>query len=497
MFILKNFNYNKYFKEIAYIFLLFIISSIPWIEFMNSNFNEFEFIFNDNFFILINLYFTFILLTYFFFKYFLLKTDLNLVCSIGIIIWLLFQHNLLRNKIYEIFKNSFIGKYNSFFSEATLVLILVLIVIFVTVLNKKKFFRLFVIFFLMFNFIYSSALFSLKLKSIDKNITLQNSDQIYSALNKKNNPNIYFFLVDAMMPLNEFENFYRIDLNNFKNYFEKHDYTYFKNTKNFYQITINILTSFFSLEENIHTQDLNSTKKLKPNIYKRFPGILESGSNPKLITELHQLGYKFKWIGNRYADCSRHNYEYCLYNKKENYIDIYLLQAFLEKSPFVKIFNKIFEFGIFRNFFNVNYNQDAILKFDSFIKSNKSYLKKNKPVFYFIHDLEPHWPYKVDSNCNYKNFQGNLNYEGYKESYLCATNKILKIIETIEIHDPDSKVIFQSDHNWEMSLQSKKEYGDRKNIFNLIKNNVVCKNALPDNPNNVNITEYLLTCLKI
>ena len=48
-----------------------------------------------------------------------------------------------------------------------------------------------------------------------------------------------------------------------------------------------------------------------------------------------------------------------------------------------------------------------------------------------------------------------------------------------------------------MSLQSKKEYGDRKNIFNLIKDNVVCKNALPDNPNNVNITQYLLTCLKI
>ena len=65
------------------------------------------------------------------------------------------------------------------------------------------------------------------------------------------------------------------------------------------------------------------------------------------------------------------------------------------------------------------------------------------------------------------------------------------------MNDPDSKVIFQSDHNWEMSLQSKKEYGDRKNIFNLTKNNVVCENALPDNPNNVNIIQYLLTCLKI
>ena len=68
---------------------------------------------------------------------------------------------------------------------------------------------------------------------------------------------------------------------------------------------------------------------------------------------------------------------------------------------------------------------------------------------------------------------------------MCATNKIIKIIETIETHDPHSKVIFQSDHNWEMSLQFKKEYGDRQNIFNLIKDNVVCKNAVPDNPNNI------------
>ena len=108
------------------------------------------------------------------------------------------------------------------------------------------------------------------MKSIDNDVALQNSDQIYPLSNKENKPNIYFFLVDEMMPLNEFENFYKIDLNDFKNYFEKNDYTYFKDTKNFYQITINILTSFFSLEENIHTQDLNSIKSLNQISIKDF-----------------------------------------------------------------------------------------------------------------------------------------------------------------------------------------------------------------------------------
>ena len=46
-----------------------------------------------------------------------------------------------------------------------------------------------------------------------------------------------------------------------------------------------------------------------------------------------------------------------------------------------------------------------------------------------------------------------------------------------------------------MSLQAKKGYGDRKNIFNLIKDNVVCNNLVPENPNNVKIVNYILDCL--
>ena len=55
------------------------------------------------------------------------------------------------------------------------------------------------------------------------------------------------------------------------------------------------------------------------------------------MTEFGKLGYEFKWIGNKFADCSRYNYEYCLYMKKENYIDLYLLKSFLDKSPIIKI----------------------------------------------------------------------------------------------------------------------------------------------------------------
>ena len=102
------------------------------------------------------------------------------------------------------------------------------------------------------------------------------------------------------------------------------------------------------------------------------------------MTEFGKLGYEFKWIGNKFADCSRYNYEYCLYNKKENYIDLYLLKSFLDKSPIIKIFDKLTEIKFIRNLLKLNYNQDAISKFNNFLIANKDYIKKNKPTFFLF-----------------------------------------------------------------------------------------------------------------
>ena len=57
-------------------------------------------------------------------------------------------------------------------------------------------------------------------------------------------------------------------------------------------------------------------------------------------------------------------------------------------------------------------------------------------------------------------------------------------------------VIFQSDHNWEMSKNSEEKYGNRKQIFSLIKNNIKCNKPIPNGLNNLGITKYLLNCLK-
>ena len=57
-------------------------------------------------------------------------------------------------------------------------------------------------------------------------------------------------------------------------------------------------------------------------------------------------------------------------------------------------------------------------------------------------------------------------------------------------------VIFQSDHSWEMSKISESKYGNRKQIFNLVKNNIKCNKSMTRGLNNVEIANHLVECLK-
>ena len=106
MSILKITNFNKYFQNIILTVVLLSLSLIPWIEFINSNFIELDFIFNDNLVILLSLYFLLIFSIYFILKNFLSLKEYSLITFILISIWTLFQHNFLKNKAKVFFQNT-------------------------------------------------------------------------------------------------------------------------------------------------------------------------------------------------------------------------------------------------------------------------------------------------------------------------------------------------------------------------------------------------------
>ena len=308
-------------------------------------------------------------------------------------------------------------------------------------------------------------------------------------------PNIYFFILDAMMPLNEFENYYKINLSNFRNFYGEKKYKYFKNTLNLYPDTIATLTSLFFLKEEIYI-DYNKEKKneYKPRIYRTFPGLLRKQYNPVLISELKNLGYEFKWIGNNFADCSRYNYRYCLSNKKEEYIDWYIVKSFLNKTPLPQIFNTLTETEIIQKNLQINNRGDAINRLKKFLTLSQIIRKKIRYFILYIICTLIGLIYMIKTVI-IKNFLERLTLKD-KNSYLCVIKKITNIINFIEEIDENAMVIFQSDHSWQMSILSEEKYGKRNKIFNLVKNNIKCEKNLTEGLNNVQITNYLIGCLK-
>ena len=494
---LKKRYFNIFFQEIYTIFLVLLASSIPMMEFINNNYNELDNIFNDNFLFLTILYFIIVTLLYFFSKLlFRINHKLYHVSLIGISIWIFFQYNLLKSLLNKLFLDTYIWHFSS---EIALFLVIFLILIITFTLKRSDNLRGFVLFFLVFNFIYSSIILLPKLilfKS-DKKIINTNEKYLFKLdLSKKKKPNIYFFISDSLKPLNEFEDFYKVKLDNFEKLYKENDYNYYQNTSNLHKWSDPVLTGFFFLEEDVYVDETN--EKFKPKIYKLFPTLLKKQFNPVLLKEFKKLGYRFKWVGNYSQNCSNTNHEYCLDGLKKSYIDLYTLQAFLNKSPIIQVFDNLIKLKFVNDYFNLNIlHSNAISEIENFIISNKDHINDMSPTFFFIHGMEAHAPYFVDSNCNNKRFSGTYNLEGYKNSYLCEIKRISNVIQTLDEFDPNSLVIIQSDTSWIMSTKSEKIYGKRNNIFNLIKNNVNCEKIFPVNPNNVNITKYLISCLKI
>ena len=58
-----------------------------------------------------------------------------------------------------------------------------------------------------------------------------------------------------------------------------------------------------------------------------------------------------------------------------------------------------------------------------------------------------HWPYLVDSNCDYEKNAGKLNKIGIKKAFECNKKLISNISDTLIDYDKDAIVLIQSDHN--------------------------------------------------
>ncbi len=479
-------------KKFNYIILSLIIFSLPILEFLKDNLNEIGIIIGKSFFILIFFIFSFLIIVAFLLNLFFKNIEFYeslLITSVGF--WILFKHSSINLFLLKLKKN--FGFMEVFSAEISLILIIIIFLIFFIFFFKGNIFlkKFIFIFFYLNLFVLSYQLSFNKSHSINKD-NFQNKKILYPDLINKKKPNIYFFILDAMQPIKEFEQYYKIELSNFLDEIKYKNYVYLNNTINLYDNTTHGLSAFFNLDGIISD---DGKMKIKSSSY--FPLVLKENGNSNLLNNLNNLGYDFKWAGNYFAYCPKFNLKYCL-NKNHNAVDLYLKLSFLAKSPLIQLTQKLGEslnFN-FRNYiFMRSLDGGGIFKLHNGMGRLTKYLNEiediNKPTFYFIHHMSPHHPYITASDCSYKNYPGTKNYEGYKAAYLCNIKKISETINFLEKKDPDSFVIFQSDHSWEMA----KTPLEKKTIFNLFKVRNECEYDLEKNLNNINMLRLVLSCI--
>ena len=478
-------------KNIAPFTIIFLFSSIPWIDFINSNINEKEFILTYNYYLYFFINFIFLFIIFKLSSLFINISSVYLSSYICFIFWLLFQHETIKREFESLSYINYDLLNLSFYLSLYLIIIFTFISYF---LIKKKFFNYFLIFFLFLNLFNSSYFFFKNNISYEqKSISLEK--KLAPANSPKSNKNVYFILIDTMMPISTFEKYavksYE-NLDNFKKNFKEYGYNYYPNTVNNYGSTPESLATIFNLSAKLD-------EKISDNGEKKaiwFPEVLTKKYNTPLIRELSKINYDFKWLGNSWADCLKFNISLCIRDDKVFYLDTYLLNVFLSKSPLKKVFIDNFKFFNPEGYFNIFEKKDNALGAFKEITYNSKI--KDQSTFYFIHNIYPHHPYIFDENCNRQKPGVLEDFEKFKKTYLCVTKQVIDFIKYLEKKDKNALVVFQADHNWPyfgVGNFDKTELEEKNRIFNLVKGNIKCEHKIPENFNNLKTIKYILKCL--
>lgn len=434
----------------------------------------------------------------FFDKFFKIKKN-ELILALLLFHFLIFFYSDLRNyanKTFE-FKNSVL--------DVILILLLysiVLFFIFKIIKNKKVIY--FLILFTFFN--YTLIIYNYSI-SLDFSL-LNNNDKKKNEFNKKNyssDTNIYYFLFDGMMSLENAENYKIIkNKNNLYKFYNENNFEYIYNSISNYSTTNLSIHSLFEMEYILDENDIRYSYSNRELMYPHT--FLNERLYPKSIILLNDLNTRFFWIGNQQATCKKTKYIYCIEYNNANLI--YIIKEFYYLTPLKYLLK-----NIGNNSDDTKFIEDPVRYLENISKiiSDKKHYKNN---FLFFHILLPHpihlennTYYIYDQNCKIVNPSKNT----YADSYNCALKTINNIIENIHrIDENDKIIIFSSDHGWnlgenqnlpyivnnQLNIEKEKEINDRAEIFNLISSPSRCKSSAIQNSlkSPINNIKFIFNC---
>ena len=503
------------------LFLSFIYSFIPILGFF-SVYNLRQM--NDNeiyYFILINLIFTFLILT-------LAKIFKEILSFFKIKIYYIYQFSII---IY-VFLFNFL-EFKSFFTfvdiehrtEVIAILIFILCIIILYFMSKYKVFAGLISRFI---FIYFIIFFSISIFGFTKHFIFFNENKISNnkKLNenlyqdKKNNSkaineNAYYIIFDMMTSLDAaYEQNIINNRDNILMEYKENNLHYVNNSLSNYNSTTLSLASIFNLSSKNTILPSDGTYK---NNKKFFPNMLYS-KKTNLAKILDENNYKLYWLNdNRYRCHSIFQYNIrCFKSKLFSYL-VSLNRTYFHTHLFIVFLNKIPNFESNEGSVSFKFANNP----EPFIKEIKN-VEKNNKYFLFVHVVLPHPPFIFNKKCDLKKTFTNESviekenfYIGYKYNYICSLKIIKKLIFSIKKIDPNSIVVIQGDHgvifntNGESGFfyyyvdqvkdeatikKYKKSMFDRAQIFNLIGDDDRCNEKDKANTNS-NTVVFVLNCL--
>ena len=293
---------NNFIEKRFFLFVLFI----PFIEFINENFNDitreiFLFFFIYSTLILILVLFISLIIDNFFDKE--NKNKFKFLLSISFYIFFKFQ-----------FFKSFFTNYDG---EISLVIILIIIFILSTLNSYSFASKLLKVFLLSYFFIISSQIVYGFFQKDYKSSDISFKSQSYFSQNQldriKDKRNIYYVIVDAMTSLTNFEDKFNEKNNLFRNFIKEKNLDYY-DTNSAYPSTLTSFTSVLNLNytyneaDKIFDRSRMFPETMKPHLVYNYP----------LLQILKSLEINFFWEGVPHpGSCVQYNLDFCLEYKKK------------------------------------------------------------------------------------------------------------------------------------------------------------------------------------
>jgi len=530
--------YVNLFIKYKFIPIALIIFIIPYIEFLNSNFDSIDsFVVNTLintviFFISLSLIISLISKKIFNKKF----SEVFYLCSL--VIYLIFNYDKLKVATTFLLKNS---SYN-FMGELSIILIFLISVTIVLFFNKikKSWFINFVNTYIVIFFIFNLFSFFISQNEIKKNKTEDpkifsnvkyfTKDEIKKILSNKDNKNIYYIIMDGAISLNVYNEYIKkINVDKIISEYKKDNFTYIHNVDSSYNSTAWTLSQIINLS---YFKDKNDLENFI--IKEKYAEIFKYFNESPLGKTLNEINYKFYWLGHSFLKCDDYNSSLCFPNKKgvdtlrrllsrntTNLINQnYVLMNFLQKTPYLD-FDRKFSF-----FLKKSARESALAGNDSlnvYMKFAPELKKEKKNHFTFIHAELPRLvylplynPLSYNEDCSmlihskkkinelkrksntlvtnkWRTYE--LTKPLYEKNYQCMLKRVKEFTTFINQFDPDAMIVIQADHGTNKSPELLDDQGERLNkIFTLVKTSNECEHNLSNKIDNINAIRLLLSC---